>query len=86
MAKGISTQGDVLVNVTADGVDLNEIWAEIHDVLELYNRERSGGRAAAPVTRRRSWPTLCRRASVRTALRKPPNLVCRVRFGPRATC
>ena len=33
--------GDVLVNMTADGVDLNEIWAEVQDVLEMYNRERS---------------------------------------------
>ena len=41
MAKGISTLGDVLVNQTADGVDLNQIWAEIQDVLELYNKERS---------------------------------------------
>jgi hypothetical protein len=41
MAKGISTQGDVLVNMTADGVDLNEIWAEIQEVQEMYNRERS---------------------------------------------
>jgi hypothetical protein len=41
MAKGISTQGDVLVNQTADGVDLNDVWAEIADVIELYNSERS---------------------------------------------
>ena len=41
MAKGISTLGDVLVNVTADGVDLNQIWAEIQEVLEMYNHERS---------------------------------------------
>ena len=41
MAKGISTQGDVLVNVTADGVDLNAIWLEIQEVLEMYNKERS---------------------------------------------
>ena len=41
MAKGISTLGDVLVNVTADGVDLNQIWAEIQQVLEMYNHERS---------------------------------------------
>lgn len=40
MAKGISTRGDVLVNVTADGVDLNDIWAEVQDVLELWNEER----------------------------------------------
>lgn len=37
---GISTRGDVLVNVTADGVDLNEIWAEVQDALELWNKER----------------------------------------------
>lgn len=37
---GISTSGDVLVNKTADGVDLNEIWAEIQDVLRLWNTER----------------------------------------------
>jgi hypothetical protein len=41
VAKGISTLGDVLVNVTADGVDLNQIWAEIQEVLDMYNSERS---------------------------------------------
>ena len=51
MAKGISTQGDVLVNQTADGVDLNTIWAEIADALALYNTERSA------VTRLLSYPT-----------------------------
>ncbi|WP_245849355.1 hypothetical protein [Mycobacterium palustre] len=30
----------MLVNLTADGVDLNEVWAEIQDVLQLYNTER----------------------------------------------
>lgn len=40
MAKGISVHGDVLVNKTADGVDLNEIWAEVQDVLDLWNKER----------------------------------------------
>jgi hypothetical protein len=30
----------VLVNQTADGVDLNQIWAEVRDVLDLYNEER----------------------------------------------
>jgi hypothetical protein len=40
MAKRISTRGDVLVNVTADGVDLNEIWDEVAQVLELWNNER----------------------------------------------
>jgi hypothetical protein len=37
----ISTHGDVLVNRTADGVDLNEIWAEVQTVLELWNNERT---------------------------------------------
>ena len=41
MAKGISTRGDVLVNQTADGVDLNDIWAEVQEALELYNEHRS---------------------------------------------
>lgn len=41
MAYGISTNGDVLVNQTADGVDLNDIWAEVQEVLELYNAERT---------------------------------------------
>jgi hypothetical protein len=39
--KGISTRGDVLINMTADGVDLNDIWAEVQDVLAIYNDERS---------------------------------------------
>ena len=37
---GIITHGDVLINKTADGVDLNDISAETQDVLELCNRER----------------------------------------------
>lgn len=41
MAKGISTAGDVLVNQTADGVDLNDIWAEVQEVLALWNAERT---------------------------------------------
>lgn len=40
MAKGISTRGDVLVNQLNDGTDLNDLWNEIQDVLELYNTER----------------------------------------------
>ncbi|WP_166906176.1 hypothetical protein [Mycobacterium sp. DL440] len=38
---GIGTQGDVLVNVTADGVDLNVIWAEVQQVIDAWNKERS---------------------------------------------
>ncbi|WP_167098289.1 hypothetical protein [Mycobacterium sp. DL592] len=38
---GISTQGDVLVNSSADGVDLNTIWATIQAALDIWNKERS---------------------------------------------
>ncbi|UQB75362.1 hypothetical protein KI427_07645 [Rhodococcus ruber] len=38
---GYSTEGDVLVNKTADGVDLNSIWATAANAMSLYNRERS---------------------------------------------
>jgi hypothetical protein len=40
VAKGISTHGDVLVNKTKDGVDLNTVWAEVAEVMELWNTER----------------------------------------------
>lgn len=39
--RGISSQGDVLVNQTVDGIDLSEIWDEWADVLELWNSERT---------------------------------------------
>jgi hypothetical protein len=51
VAKGISTHGDVLVNVTADGLELNQIWSEIQEALDLYNAERSA------VVRLLSYPT-----------------------------
>lgn len=38
---GYSSQGDVLVNQTADGVDLSRIWDEAATALSLVNRERS---------------------------------------------
>ncbi|MFD5809412.1 hypothetical protein [Rhodococcus aetherivorans] len=38
---GFSTEVDVLVSHTADGVDLNRIWAEESTALSLLNRERS---------------------------------------------
>lgn len=38
---GIATEGDALVNVTADGVDLNVIWAEVAAVINAWNAERS---------------------------------------------
>lgn len=41
MAKGISTHGDVLVSRLSDGTDLNDIWAEVQDALELWNNQRS---------------------------------------------
>ncbi|KZS67815.1 hypothetical protein A4G28_26985 [Mycobacterium ostraviense] len=39
--KGISVASDVLVNETADGVNLQLIWQEIQTALELYNEHRS---------------------------------------------
>ncbi len=39
--RGYSTEGDVLVNQTADGIDLNTIWEEVRAVVALYNEERS---------------------------------------------
>lgn len=38
---GIQSHGDVLVNKTADNVDLQDIWSELGDVLDLYNQHRS---------------------------------------------
>ena len=38
---GYGTQGEVLINVTADGVDLNVIWAEVAQVITAWNAERS---------------------------------------------
>lgn len=48
---GYNTEGDVLVNRTADGVDLNQIWAETAEVLQLFNEERSA------LTQLISYPT-----------------------------
>ncbi|MGC5257116.1 hypothetical protein ACPXCG_12250 [Gordonia sp. DT218] len=41
IGRGISSQGDVLVNSTADGIDLNTIWDEWAGVLEVWNAERT---------------------------------------------
>lgn len=38
--RGIRTEGDVLVDRTADGIDLNVIWQEIVGVLEQWNSHR----------------------------------------------
>jgi hypothetical protein len=38
---GINVVGDVLVNQTADGVDLNAVWTQFRDLLALWNKERS---------------------------------------------
>jgi len=37
---GTNQQADVLVNQTADGVDLNHLWDEFRDVLNVWNTER----------------------------------------------
>jgi len=39
--RGVSVAGDVLVNQTADGVNLNDIWNEVRQALDLYNVHRS---------------------------------------------
>ncbi|VBA47112.1 hypothetical protein [Mycobacterium attenuatum] len=38
---GTQTHGDVIVNKTADGVDLNDIWNELTDAIGEYNKHRS---------------------------------------------
>ena len=85
MAKGINTSGDVLVNQTADGVNLNLLWAEIRDALALYNQHRSA------IVRLLSYPTIAvadiisqsmkgesfeaaTEFGVPTALREPPTI------------
>lgn len=37
---GYQTQGDI-VQATNDGIDLNALWAEFQEVLDLYNEKRS---------------------------------------------
>jgi hypothetical protein len=49
--KGISVSGDVLVNETSDGVNLNALWTEIAEALALYNEHRSA------IVRLLSYPT-----------------------------
>lgn len=39
--QGYATEGDVLVNKTSDGVDLNSIWNQAAQALSSWNRERS---------------------------------------------
>lgn len=38
---GYATEGDVLVNTTADGVDLGTLWSEVAQVIKAWNAERS---------------------------------------------
>ena|SRR5947209_8296941 len=38
---GINVKGDVLVNQTADGIDLNALWDEFHDLSDVWNQERT---------------------------------------------
>lgn len=38
---GYATEGDVLVNTTADGTDLQVIWDEVAEVVKAWNAERS---------------------------------------------
>lgn len=39
---GIIPAGDALATHTADGVDLNEIWAELVDIFDVWNKHRTG--------------------------------------------
>ncbi|MCZ4585353.1 hypothetical protein O4328_16855 [Rhodococcus opacus] len=39
--RGTNTQGDVLVSQTSDGTDLNTVWAEFLETLEIYNQHRT---------------------------------------------
>lgn len=50
--KGYSVAGDVLVNETADGVNLQSICEELRSALEVYNRHRS------TIVRLLSYPTV----------------------------
>jgi hypothetical protein len=50
--KGVSVAGDVLVNETADGVNLNDIWNEVGQALAVYNEHRS------TIVRLLSYPTI----------------------------
>jgi hypothetical protein len=49
--KGYNVAGDVLVNETADGVELQQIWQALQSALELYNTHRS------TIVRLLSYPT-----------------------------
>jgi hypothetical protein len=37
---GYQTQGDIIQN-TSDGIDLNDLWAEFQEVLNIYNEKRA---------------------------------------------
>ena len=37
---GITMASDVLVSRTNDGVDINLLWAELRDAIDLINREK----------------------------------------------
>lgn len=39
--RGTNTQGDVLVSQTSDGTDLNTVWAEFLQTLDIYNQHRT---------------------------------------------
>lgn len=41
IAGGYATAGDVLVNQTADGVDLNVVWERIMEAASVFNNERT---------------------------------------------
>ncbi len=79
--QGYATEGDVLVNQTADGVDLNAIWAQAASAMSLYNRERSALAAliSYPTT---NVATPSRSRSPPTTSRKPPSLESQLASAP----
>ena len=54
--KGISVSGDVLVNETADGVNLNDLWAEIGRLSASKIPGHLGGNLFSGATRARRLP------------------------------
>src|SRR5437016_2452951 len=38
---GTNVRGDVLVDRTSDGVDLNHVWEEFATLLDVWNKERT---------------------------------------------
>lgn len=80
--QGYNTEGDILVNQTADGVDLNTVWAEQRAAMALYNEQKNA------VMRLLCYPTTRAVELVAQSVRgakfgRPPSSVFRRRCGRR---